>query len=129
MLPVIFKLIVTQPQRLLDHFSNYADLMAEELQHALVTWRVLLLLYVLSAVCLGLSIFCAAAAMLLWGALPTLNAQNAWVLWALPLFTFAASWLLYEAAKRYRNRAVFKDMQEQISLDMLAIRHMQAHEK
>lgn len=129
MLPVIFKLIVTQPQRLLDHFSNYADLMADELQHALLTWRVLLLLYVLSAVCLALSICCAAAAVLLWGALPTLNPQNASVLWALPLCTLVASWLLYECAKRYRNRAVFKDMQEQISLDMLAIRHMQTYEK
>lgn len=129
MLPVIFKLIVTQPQRLLDHFSNYADLMADELQHALLTWRVLLLLYVLSAVCLALSICCAAAAVLLWGALPTLNPQNAWVLWALPLCTLVASWLLYECAKRYRNRAVFKDMQDQISLDMLAIRHMQTYEK
>lgn len=121
MLNVIFKLIVMQPKLLLTHVANYADLFVEELQYARATWRILLLLYVLSAACLGLSVAAAVGAVLLWGALPLLNPQNAWVLVALPLALLVAGFLFYVAAQRAMAMPWFAGVQEQLKLDMLAI--------
>lgn len=121
MLNVIFKLIVMQPKLLLTHVTNYADLFVEELQYAFVTWKFLLLLYVLSATCLGLGIATAAGAALLWGALPLLNPQNAWMLVVLPLTLLATSALFYVAAKRCSATPCFAGVQEQLKLDMLAL--------
>ena len=42
---VLFKLIVMQPEVLLTHAKNYADLAVEEIQHAYDDWRLRVLLF------------------------------------------------------------------------------------
>lgn len=127
MLRVIFKLIVTQPELLLAHVQNYADLIVEGLHATALAWKLRLLCYVLSAALLALSVLCGAGSLLLWGALPLLHPEHAWVLVALPLVLFIISVLFYFAAKSYKINPLFDDIQEQLSLDMLAI--CQAHAK
>lgn len=121
MLGVLFKLIVMQPEVLLTHVKNYADLAAEELQHAFVAWRLRAVLYALSAVLLGFGVLCGLMSLLLWGALPVLHSVNAWVMVALPLVLLVAGVLVGMVAQRRNTPPLFAGMQEQLDLDMLAI--------
>jgi uncharacterized membrane protein YqjE len=125
MLGVLFKLIVMQPEVLLTHVKNYADLAVEELQHAFVAWRLRALLYVVSALLLGLGVLCGLMSLLLWGALPVLHPDNAWVMVALPLVLLVAGFFVGMAAQRHTTPPLFAAMQEQLDLDMLAIGQVQ----
>jgi uncharacterized membrane protein YqjE len=121
MFNVLFKLIVMQPEVLLTHVKNYADLAVEELQHAFAAWRWRVMLYAVSVVLLGLGVLCGLGAVLLWAALPTLPSSTAWVLLALPLVLLMAGCLVGIAAQRRKLPQLFEAIQEQLDLDMLAI--------
>lgn len=118
---MLLKLIVKQPNLLLTHVQNYADLLLEEVQQVVFTWKLRLLLYALSGAFLGLGIVSSTASLLLWGALPVLNPQNAWVLVVLPLVLTGLSACFYFVASRYKVEPLFEDIQEQLKLDMQAI--------
>lgn len=126
MFGVLFKLIVMQPEVLLTHVKNYADLAIGELQHAFAAWRLRVLLYMVSAVLLGLGVVCGLMSLLLWGALPVLHPDNAWVLVAVPLALLMAGVGVGVAAQRYAMTPLFAGIQEQLDLDMLAICQAQA---
>jgi hypothetical protein len=126
MLTVLLKLIVTQPQLLLAHATNYADLMTEGVQHTFSSWKSRMLLFALSAVLLALGAFSGIGALLLWGALPSLNPQNAWVLVALPFVLLSMSVFFYSLACRCKTEPMFSDIQEQLNLDLLAINQVRA---
>ena len=121
MLSVLFKLIVTQPEVLLTHVRNYADLAVEELQHAFAAWRWRVMLYAVSVVLLALGVLCGLGSVLLWAALPTLPSSTAWVLLALPFVLLIAGALVGIAAQRRKLPQLFEGVQEQLNLDMLAI--------
>lgn len=126
MFGVLFKLIVTQPEVLLTHVKNYADLAREELQHAFAAWRMRVLLYGVSVVLLGLGVVCGLMSLLMWGALPVLHPDNAWVLVAVPLALLMAGVGVGVAAQRCAMTPLFAGIQEQLDLDMLAICQAQA---
>lgn len=126
MFSVLFKLIVMQPEVLLTHVKNYADLAIEELQHAFAAWRMRVLLLVVSVVLLGLGVVCGLMSLLLWGALPVLHSDNAWVLVAVPLVLLMVGFAVGIAAQRYATTPLFAGIQEQLDLDMLAISQAQA---
>jgi len=121
MFNVLFKLIVMQPEVLLTHVKNYADLALEELQHAFAAWRWRVMLYAVSVVLLGLGVLCGLGSVLLWAALPVLHASTAWVLLALPLTLLILGLLFGIAAQRRKLPQLFEGIQEQLDLDMLAI--------
>ncbi len=121
MFGVLFKLIVMQPEVLLTHVKNYADLAVEELQHAFAAWRWRVMLYAVSVVLLGLGVLCGLGAVLLWAALPALHPGTAWVLLALPLVLLIAGVIVGIAAHRRKLPQLFAGIQEQLDLDMLAI--------
>jgi hypothetical protein len=126
MFNVLFKLIVTQPEVLLMHAKNYADLAVEELQHAFVAWRWRVMLYAVSVVLLALAVLCGLGSVLLWAALPELHANTAWVLLALPLVLMIAGACFGVAAQRRKPPRFLEGIQEQLDLDMLAICQAQA---
>jgi hypothetical protein len=126
MFNVLFKLIVMQPEVLLTHVKNYADLAVEELQHAFAAWRWRVMLYAVSVVLLGLGVLCGLGSVLLWAALPVLHASTAWVLLALPLTFLVVGLLFGIAAQRRKLPQLFEGIQEQLDLDMLAICQAQA---
>jgi hypothetical protein len=121
MFNVLFKLIVLQPEVLLTHAKNYADLAVEELQHAFAAWRWRVMLYAVSVVLLGLGVLCGLGAVLLWAALPVLHTSTAWVLLALPLVLLTSGLVVGIAAQRRKLPQLFEGIQEQLDLDMLAI--------
>jgi hypothetical protein len=126
MFNVLFKLIVMQPEVLLTHVKNYADLAVEELQYAFISWRLRMLLYVASAVLFSCGVASGLVSLLLWGALPALHPDNAWILVALPITLLAAGGLVGMSAQRHKSSALFESIQEQIDLDMVAICQAQA---
>jgi hypothetical protein len=126
MFNVLFKLIVMQPEVLLTHVKNYAELAVEELQHAFAAWRWRVMLYVVSVVLLALGVLCGLGAVLLWAALPTLSSNTAWVMLALPLVLLVTGALVGIAAQRRKLPRLFEGIQEQLDLDMLAICQAQA---
>lgn len=126
MLNVFLKLIITQPRLLLTHAENYADLITEVLRRSLMQWQHRLLLYALSLAFLVLGVVCAAVSLLLFSALPVLNAQSAWILVVLPVVLFAVSAFLYLVARQSKVEPLFQDIQEQIALDILSIRKVSA---
>lgn len=124
MLNVFLKLIITQPRLLLTHAENYGDLVMEVLQRASMQWQHRLFLYALS---LGFFVFglaCAAVSLLLFSALPVLDAQSAWILPALPTLLLVISAILYLVAKRSTVEPLWQDIQEQLALDMLSLREV-----
>lgn len=124
---MLWKLVLMQPQLLLGHAKNYATFLSEGIQQALQMWRVRVVLYLLSAAFLGMGILCCAMALLLWGALPLLNALHSWMLLALPACLLIVGVLFYAAAVRHTANNPLNDLREQFQLDMLAIE--QAYEK
>lgn len=116
-----------RPQLLLGHINNYILLMREGVKEAYFAWQVRFFLYTLSVSFLWLGLVCAAGALLLWGALPVLHPQRAWLLVGLPVGLLVMGVLLYIAAYRCKVNDVWDDLREQIALDILAIE--QASEK
>lgn len=122
MLNVLLKLIVTQPQLLLTHAENYADLFTQVCRRSLMQWQHQLKLYALSIGFFALGVACAAVSVLLYSALPVLNPQSAWVLVVLPALLLAMGALLLWMAKQCKVEPLLQDIQEQIALDIVAIR-------
>jgi hypothetical protein len=118
---VLFKLIVMQPEVLLTHVKNYADLAVEEFQHAFAAWRWRVMLYAVSGVLLGLGALCGLMSLLLWGALPVLHPDNAWLLVALPVALLLTGVSVGLVAYGRSTSPLFAGIQEQLDLDMLAI--------
>jgi len=126
MLSVFLKLVVMQPQLLMTHAKNYADLIMEGVQYTFSIWKSRMLMYALSSVFVALGAMSGVVALLLWGALPVLNPQNAWILVVLPVVLLSMSFLFYKLAHRYPTEALFDDIQEQLHLDLLAISQARA---
>lgn len=118
---LILKLCVLEPQLLMTHVKNYSDLMVESIQQSVQTWRLRLMMYTLASICLMFGLLSASVSVLLWGALPSLNEQNAWAMIVYPIVLFVASWIFFAVAKSYKIEPLFNDVQEQLSLDLLAI--------
>ncbi len=106
---------------LLTHAKNYSDLMVEGLQHALQAWKLRVLMFSLAGVALVLGLLSGLFALLLWGALPELNSDRAWLLLATPTALGLTSLLCYLAGKSVRPEPLFNDVIEQLELDQLAI--------
>ena len=121
MYAMLFKLVVMQPEVMLNHLTNYADLAAEELHNAFAAWRLRMLLYTVSVVLLGLGVACGLMSMLFWGALPLLHPNNAWVLVAAPVVLVVAGVCVGAVARLQMYKPFFENIQAQIDLDMLAL--------
>jgi hypothetical protein len=117
MLSVALKLIVLKPQLLLTHIQNYSNLVLAEGSKALMTWRIQMILYVVSALMFGLGAFSLVTSVLLWAALPILSQMTSWILVALPALILLGSASLFMFAKTYRNNQFVDIIHEQIQLD------------
>jgi hypothetical protein len=117
---VMLKLIVMQPEVLLTHVKNYADLAVEEFQYAFAAWRWRVMLYAVSGVLLALGVLCGLMSSLLWGALPVLHPDNSWVLVVLPVALLLAGVGVGLAGYGRTASPLFGGIKEQLDLDMLA---------
>lgn len=121
MFKLLLKLLVLPPELLQVHAQGYADLASQAWEEHLCTLKNRWALLALSAVCSVLGLAWAGVALLLWSALPMVDARFAWVLLSLPIVMLLIAALLWTWARRMRSRPVLQDIQEQLQLDLLAI--------
>lgn len=122
MLSMLLKLIVKQPSLLLNHAQAYTDLALDETRRLTRRWRTQATLYGLSFISFVLGLVFGGVALLLWSVLPVTAEQTSWVLLALPVFCEMLAWAFYLAAQGRADVPAFAIMQEQLKLDMLALR-------
>jgi len=121
MFKLLLKLLVLPPELIQVHAQGYADLASQAWEEHLCTLKNRWALLALSALCSVLGLAWAGVALLLWSALPMIDARCAWVLPALPVATLLIAALLRAWARRLRSRPVLQDIQEQLQLDLLAL--------
>lgn len=121
MLKLLLKLLVLPPELLKMHAQGYADLASQAWTDHLCTLKNRWVMYALSGLCLLLGLGLGGVSLLLWSALPSIDAHHAWVLAMLPLTLLVLAGLLWAWARRLRARPFLRDIQEQIQLDCLAI--------
>lgn len=126
MLKLLLKVLVLPPELLRMHAQGYADLASQAWAEQVCTLKNRWALLALSAVCAVLAVVWAGVALLLWSALPQVDARLAWVLPALPVATLLIAVALWVWARRLRSRPVLQDIQEQLQLDLLAIQAARA---
>ena len=80
MLKLLLKLLVLPPELLQMHAQGYADMASQAWAEHLCTLKNRWALLALSAVCTVLALVWAGVALLLWSALPQVDARWAWVL-------------------------------------------------
>jgi hypothetical protein len=122
MLSMLFKLIVKQPSLLLNHAQAYADLAVDETRRLTRRWRTRAMLYGASFVFFCLGLVLGGVAVMLWSALPVMAEQTSWVLLALPLLFEALALACFLVAQGRVDAPAFAIMQEQLKLDVLALR-------
>lgn len=121
MFKLLLKLLVLPPELIQVHAQGYADLASQAWEEHLCTLKNRWALLALSALCSVLGLAWAGVALLLWSALPMIDARYVWVLPALPVATLLIAALLWAWARRLRSRPVLQDIQEQLQLDLLAL--------
>ena len=126
MFELLLKLLVLPPELLKVHAQGYADLASHAWAQHLCTLKNRWVLYSLGALNLLLALILGGVALLLWCALPSIDARHAWVLLALPLTLLALSGLCWAWGSRLRTRPILDDIKAQIQLDLLAIEQAQA---
>lgn len=126
MFKLLLKLLVLPPELLQMHAQGYADMASQAWAEHLCTLKNRWALLALCALCSVLALVWAGVALLLWSALPHVDARWAWVLPALPVATLLIAVALWAWARRLRSRPVLQDIQEQLQLDLLAIQAARA---
>jgi hypothetical protein len=122
MLSMLLKLIVKQPSLLLNHAQAYTDLALDETRRLTRRWRTQATFYGLSFICFVLGLVFGGVALMLWAVLPVIAEQTSWVLMALPVFCEMLAWAFFLAAQGRADAPAFAIMQEQLKLDVLALR-------
>jgi cytochrome c-type biogenesis protein CcmH/NrfF len=81
-----------------------------------------LLFYALGTASLLLGVFLAGVSLLLWTALPEVNAHSAWLMWFVPLALGLFALACWARAKRIKVARPFGKLKAQFALDILALR-------
>jgi len=122
---LLLKLLLLPPELLQMHVHGYADLASEEWARQLCIWKTR---WLIQALCIAsglLGIFLAGVSLLLWAALPVVDARSAWVMWVVPGAFGALSLACGVWARQIKRPRAFDKLKEQIELDMLALRQSQ----
>lgn len=122
----LLKLLLLSPDLLKMHAHGYADLASEEWALHVRAWQTRLLIYALGTASLLLGVFLAGVSLLLWTALPEVNAHSAWLMWFVPLALGLFSLACWARARRVKVARPFGKLKAQIALDILALRQNQA---
>lgn len=126
MLKLLLKLVLLPPGLLKAHAQGYADLASQAWAQHWCTLKNRWVLWTLGALSLLLALVFAGVALLLWSALPRIDARHAWVLWAWPAGWLGISGLFWFWGLRLRPRPILGGLKEQLRLDMQMIRKAQA---
>jgi hypothetical protein len=124
MVRLLLKMLLLPPDLLKSHAQGYVDLASEVGARYLCTLKNRWVMYALSVLTLMLALIFGGMALLLWSALPLVDAPYAWVLLALPSACLLLSGLCWWWARNQRLQPLLQDIQAQIALDLQAIRQV-----
>ena len=126
MFKLLLKILVLPPELLKVHAKGYADLASQAWAEHWCRLKNRWLMYALSVLSLTLALIFGGVALLLWSALPFIDARHAWILPALPLVFVVMGIACWLWARSHRTRPMFNDIKEQIQLDIRALQEVQA---
>lgn len=124
MVRLLLKMLLLPPDLLKSHAQGYVDLASEVGARYLCTLKNRWVMYALSLLTLMLALIFGGMALLLWSALPLVDAPYGWVLLALPSACLLLSGLCWWWARNQRLQPLLQDIQAQIALDLQAIRQV-----
>ncbi len=124
MVRLLLKMLLLPPDLLKSHAQGYVDLASEVGARYLCALKNRWVMYALSVLTLMLALIFGGIALLLWSALPLVDAPYAWVLLALPSACLLLSGLCWWWARNQRLQPLLQDIQAQIALDLQAIRQV-----
>jgi hypothetical protein len=122
MFKLLLKMLFLPPGLVKLHALGYVDLFSLAGARYMCTLKNRWLMYVLGAMTFFLALIFGGLALLLWSAFPMDNAPQIWVLWALPASFLGLSLVFWMWARSLRFQPLLEDIQQQIQLDILAIR-------
>lgn len=126
MIHPLLRLIVTEPHIVGDHVEAYAELVSDEVKKAGTAWALRIALYA-AALCLALvGLIFTGVAIMLWGALPATGYVAGWVLWAVPLVTFALAAICIVVAMSKPIESAFDNVNRQLNADMAMLNEVSA---
>ena len=124
MVRLLLKMLLLPPDVLKSHAQGYVDLASEVGARYVCTLKNRWVMYALSLLTLMLALIFGGMALLLWSALPLVDAPYGWVLLALPSACLLLSGLCWWWARSLRLQPLLQDIQAQIALDLQAIRQL-----
>ncbi|MFM1924391.1 MAG: hypothetical protein RIT44_197 [Pseudomonadota bacterium] len=122
MFKLLLKMLFLPPGLVKLHAQGYVDLLSLAGARYMCTLKNRWLMFALGAMTFFLALIFGGMAVLLWGAFPMDNAPQVWVLWALPASLLVLSLVCWMWAKSLKFQPFVNDIQQQIQLDILAIR-------
>lgn len=120
----LLRLVVSQPQLLVDHAAAYAEFLGTELASAYTGWKQQMLLTVAIVACLGVGAVLAGVAWMLWAMLPAAPGQLLWPLLVAPAIPCLLAVGLLVKALRHQAPGAMDQVKLQLAQDMAMMRDM-----
>ncbi|WP_430417930.1 hypothetical protein [Methylibium petroleiphilum] len=121
MLPLL-RVLASEPDALVEHAAAYADLASDELQELQAHWVRRLLWLAVAAVAGLAALLLGGVALMLWAALPAIEASRVWLLWVVPLIPGLVAVFGALTARRIDARPAFGNLRAQLREDMAMVR-------
>lgn len=121
MLPLL-RVLASEPDALVEHAAAYADLASDELQELQAHWVRRLLWLAVAAVAGLAALLLGGVALMLWAALPAIDAGSVWLLWVVPLVPGLVAVFGVFTARRIDARPAFGNLRAQLREDMAMVR-------
>lgn len=121
MLPLL-RVLASEPDTLVEHAAAYADLASDELQELQAHWVRRLLWLAVAAVAGLAALLLGGVALMLWAALPEIDAGRVWLLWVVPLIPGLVAVFGVLTARRIDARPAFGNLRAQLREDMAMVR-------
>jgi hypothetical protein len=122
----LLRLVVSQPQLLVDHAAAYAEFLSTELASACASWRQQMLMTLAIVSCLGVGAALAGVAWMLWAMLPPAPGQLLWPLLVAPAVPCLLALGLLIKASRNHAPGAMDQVKLQLAQDIAMMRDMGA---
>jgi hypothetical protein len=122
MLHPLLHLVATQPQLLAEHAEAYAEMVADQVGAASVSWKRRAVLNAVALCGLGVTAVLAGVALMLWSVIPPADIHAPWALIVGPLLPALVAAACLLAARARDESSAFGAQREQIRADISMLR-------
>ena len=126
MIHPLFRLIVSDPQLIVDHVEAYSELFAEEVGAATAQWKKRAVMHALSVLCAFVTLLFAGVAVMLWAVVPVERMNSPWALVGVPVIPLVLAVWSYFAARAPQTGDGFNVIREQLAADAAMLRSVTA---